>query len=282
MLSQEESIYVNDVIYVLERKLGGRTLNNVYLGHIPPTRFPVAVKIVEYNHTDNDLNEALFEQCTNEIKHNLLLRNNSRVVSIYDYQFDLNKQKLTMVMELADDDLSHSIKHNSVCINLNLWHSMVLAVDEIHTKGIIHADIKPSNFVFGKDGYVKLIDFGFSLPLEQFPTFKNYRGTYRYVSPEILGIKPFGTFSTKSDVWALGSILYEIVYGRSFISEELQTVRKETLMLQQMYNIPFLPILDQDLFDLLHRCLDLFPNDRYSTKQILEHPFIVKMFRSRY
>jgi serine/threonine protein kinase len=83
----------------------------------------------------------------------------------------------------------------------------------LHANGIVFCDLKPSNiFLSGKDMNVKLADFGTSQQLT-----KNYHfvhecmGTLFYISPEVCKGEPF---NTKTDIWALGCILYEMCTNR--------------------------------------------------------------------
>lgn len=90
-------------------------------------------------------------------------------------------------------DLDEIIKHLKLKKRLTpakirfYWEQMLEAVDQIHDKGIIHADIKPSNFLLVKDE-LKLIDFGLACKLEQGEgeVKRNFvAGTKDYISPEV-------------------------------------------------------------------------------------------------
>ena len=71
------------------------------------------------------------------------------------------------------------------------WEQMLEAVQECHASGVIHADIKPQNFVLVK-GQLKLIDFGFALQIEPGKNSVeriHVAGTKQFLSPEIAGMK---------------------------------------------------------------------------------------------
>jgi NIMA (never in mitosis gene a)-related kinase len=83
-----------------------------------------------------------------------------------------------------------------------------LALEFVHRKKILHRDIKSSNIFLRSNGSVKLGDFGISKILEHtVDAAVTFVGTPYYMSPEVCENKPF-TF--KSDVWALGCVLYEM------------------------------------------------------------------------
>merc|ERR1711879_231119 len=110
------------------------------------------------------------------------------------------------------------------------WEQMLQAVRDVHAMNIIHADIKPGNFLLVA-GQLKLIDFGFAMETipgqQDYVQKKNLFGTKEYMSPEVLagykiengeidkeammnsdGVK----YSKMVDIWALGIILYHTVY----------------------------------------------------------------------
>ena len=100
---------------------------------------------------------------------------------------------LFLLLERGEIDLDNKIKHLKEHHNFSVsklrfyWEQMLEAVKECHIRGIIHTDIKPSNFVLVK-GQLKIIDFGFAIKLEpgQTSTRKNLvGGTRQFMSPEI-------------------------------------------------------------------------------------------------
>jgi serine/threonine protein kinase len=104
-----------------------------------------------------------------------------------------------------------------------IWREMLLCVNVCHEHHVIHLDIKPPNFVF-VDGSLKVIDFGIAkAPVNSDETSvirESQVGTVNYMSPESLRQsrkQAQGQFqlNRSSDVWSLGCILYQLVYGRT-------------------------------------------------------------------
>ncbi len=84
---------------------------------------------------------------------------------------------------------------------------ILLALEHMHRRGLIHQDLKPENILIDKDGYIKVTDFGLSRAESdsQCPA-----GTYPYLSPETLAGLPS---SHAVDWWCLGCILFELRVG---------------------------------------------------------------------
>jgi signal transduction histidine kinase len=117
----------------------------------------------------------------------------------------------------------------SVRARLGLFASICQAIQHAHTKGIIHRDIKPTNVLVTRlDGrpVVKVIDFGVAKAMGQqltdmtlFTNFAQMIGTPLYMSPEQAELT--GTdIDTRSDIYSLGVLLYELLTGSTPVSRE--------------------------------------------------------------
>src|SRR5687768_9227394 len=88
------------------------------------------------------------------------------------------------------------------------------ALQLAHTTGVVHRDVKPANIILGKDGTIKITDFGIAksdvaIDLTEIGM---YVGTARYVAPEqVRGERA----NARSDIYALGTVLYESLVGQS-------------------------------------------------------------------
>src|SRR5262249_22809434 len=85
------------------------------------------------------------------------------------------------------------------------------AVDYAHNRGVIHCDIKPANILFGDYGEVLLVDWGLAQAADMPAPMRG--GTLGYMAPEQMHATP-DEFDARTDVFALGAILYEILAGR--------------------------------------------------------------------
>ncbi|KAK6641332.1 hypothetical protein RUM44_013041 [Polyplax serrata] len=86
---------------------------------------------------------------------------------------------------------------------------VVLAIEYLHYMGIVYRDLKPENMLLDTDGYLKLVDFGFSKHIGKSTTY-TFCGTPEYIAPEILLSRGY---SKSPDWWTLGILLYEMCNG---------------------------------------------------------------------
>jgi eukaryotic-like serine/threonine-protein kinase len=129
--------------------------------------------------------------------------------------------------------------------------------------GLIHRDIKPDNIVVGKNGIVKLMDFGVARPSEVslHTVGAKIVGTLIYLSPEQLN----GTsLDLRSDIFSMGAVLYEMITGnRAFPHKSLQDLVEKKMKGQYTplasHNVAVTPTINA----LVDRCLALNPDDRF-------------------
>jgi serine/threonine-protein kinase len=102
---------------------------------------------------------------------------------------------------------------------LFLSRPILSALGEVHSKGVVHSDIKPQNVVLVGSGEIKLMDFGISkrLSAQNSEPSKTTMGTVQYVSPEQAEGKPL---SHLSDIYSFGVMLYEMATGTLPFTDE--------------------------------------------------------------
>ncbi len=146
------------------------------------------------------------------------------------------------------------------------------AVQHGHQKGVIHRDLKPDNLLVGASGRVKVIDFGVARVADREALEATLRtqadeivGTLAYMSPEQVG---GGDVDTRSDVYALGVVLYQLLTDELPIqvhkSDFLTSARR---IMEEPPRRPraVAPELRKDLDAILLRCLDKDPRRRYAS-----------------
>lgn len=145
------------------------------------------------------------------------------------------------------------------------------ALHYAHRRGVVHRDVKPSNILINRDRESLLSDFGIAKLLEgeEAATLTGTGlglGTPEYMAPE----QWTGVASPRSDIYALGVVLYEAVCGRRPYLADTPAA----LLLKQASEAPprptrFVPNLPAGLETVLMRCLARNPGDRFPTAQSL-------------
>jgi serine/threonine protein kinase len=112
-------------------------------------------------------------------------------------------------------ELFHHIeRHGALSLaDVRLYMAEIcLALDYLHSQGIIYRDLKPENILLDGDGHIKLTDFGLAKDLSQADKTGTFCGTTEYLAPEIVRREPYGF---EVDWWAAGILLYELVCRRT-------------------------------------------------------------------
>ena len=179
-----------------------------------------------------------------------------------------------LVMELVEgDDLSQRIARGAIPVDeaLPIAKQIAEALEAAHEQGIIHRDLKPANVKVRPDGRVKVLDFGLAKAIEtsaempgalsRSPTITTpamtqagvILGTAAYMSPEQARGK---TVDKRTDIWAFGCVLYELVTGRrAFTGESVSDILAHVLMREPDWTA--LPAdTPASIRQLLRRCLE--------------------------
>ncbi|XP_022291226.2 dual specificity protein kinase TTK-like [Crassostrea virginica] len=286
-----ETMYVNGKLYQVLQCVGHGGSSKVYtvIDHSGQNPQILALKVVRLE----DQNKQIIEGYKNEIQLLKRLQYCPKVIKLHDFEYRETENLLYILMECGELDFDKYLKdtikqegHLSPLYIKFYWQSMLQAVGALHKEGIIHSDLKPSNFLL-RHGNLKLIDFGISKAIQQDKTSiitDTQVGTLNYMSPESIrehcgyteedSQKPVFKISVKSDVWSLGCILYCMVYGHTPFQKLVRQYAKLMAIINPDYEIKFPDIQDKKLMDVMKRCLTRDPKERPSIDELLQHEYL--------
>ncbi|XP_061176779.1 dual specificity protein kinase Ttk-like [Saccostrea echinata] len=286
-----ETMYVNGKLYQVLQCVGHGGSSKVYtvIDHSGQNPQILALKVVRLE----DQNKQIIEGYKNEIQLLKRLQYCPKVITLHDFEYKESENLLYILMECGELDFDKYLKdtikqegHLSPLYIKFYWHSMLQAVGALHKEGIIHSDLKPSNFLL-RHGNLKLIDFGISKAIQQDKTSiitDTQVGTLNYMSPESIrehcgytdedSHKPVFKINVKSDVWSLGCILYCMVYGHTPFQKVVRQIAKLHAIINPEYEIKFPEIQDKKLMDVMKKCLNRDPKERPSIEELLKHEYL--------
>ena len=140
---------------------------------------------------------------------------NSKIIN-FEKSFKKNT-KLYHILENAKNGslffYINSKKGLNPYLSLKFFKSCCLAISHLHSQNILHRDIKPENILIDESFGIKICDFGWSVFLSDKKRLDEICGTIEYMPLEIF---EFIKQSEKFDIWQLGVLLYEMIYGNPF------------------------------------------------------------------
>lgn len=284
MLSNLQS---SDILkdYSLERIIGRGAEGIVYYGVHKSSQIHVAIKQVKkYVGIKNIIQETQIQASINHKnvpKIFNVLQDNDYIYIIQEYVCGIELFDILAERKLNDKECR------------NIIHQLLNILEHIHSLGIVHGDIKPENILYNqKQNKIYLIDFGSARWISNRNQNTVTGGSLGYMSPELITGSPS---SIKSDIWAVGVLLYTISTGYPPFFSDNEYRNNSNLLL----NAPFwyfnnsdtqilkdeictgklyhLNTLSSSLSSIIESMLSINPENRKSAQEYLLHPYICKV-----
>jgi len=225
--------------YAIVGQIGAGGMGEVYRAHDPKLTRDVAIKVVPPEFTGNPDRLARFEREARV----LASLNHPHIAAIYG--FDDSAGAPALVMELVEGPtLADRLRQGPMPLDqaIEIAGEIADALEYAHKRGIVHRDLKPGNVKVTSEGTVKVLDFGLAKALETGASPDQAEastisvpateagvvlGTPSYMSPEQAAGKPV---DRRTDVWAFGCVLYEMLSGSRTFQGETTTETMAAVM----------------------------------------------------
>ncbi|KAE8133035.1 kinase-like domain-containing protein [Aspergillus pseudotamarii] len=298
--------------WILTDKMGDGAFSNVYRAKDSTGEHnEVAIKVVRKFEMNS--NQGRFADCdsqrANILKEVQIMRQIDHPNIVKLISFSESRQYYYIILELCPGgELFHQIvrlTYFSEDLSRHVITQVAKAIEYLHeTSGVVHRDIKPENLLFypipfvpsknpkplqpgdedkvdegefipgkgsGGIGVIKIADFGLSKVIWDSQTMTPC-GTVGYTAPEIVKDE---RYSKSVDMWALGCVLYTLLCGfPPFYDESIQVLTEKVARGQYTFLSPWWDDISKSAKDLISHLLTVDPEQRYSIKEFLAHPWI--------
>lgn len=256
----------------------------------------VAVKI---HQLDPRWSDAKKENYTKHVSREYEIHRNvrhPRIVSLYDV-FEIDNNSFATVLECCSgNDLDSLLKEKKrlaesearailLQILLGMEYLSQPSADGSR-QGIIHYDLKPGNILFDDFGDAKITDFGLSKivdtpdPAESMELTSQGAGTYWYLPPECFVLTESVRISNKVDVFSIGVIFYQMLFGtRPFGDGQSQErlLNDHTMLNARQVNFPDQPSVSEAAKAFIRDCLTYDQAYRPTIAQLCEHSYVLNL-----
>ncbi len=206
-----------------------------------------------------------------EIKLMKKLRGHKNVVKLFE-KFE-NKNYTFIVMEnIMGGNLLQTVKKMTKLTenqSKNIFKQLIETLKYIHSKNIVHRDIKPHNILLTLDNQIKICDFGVGKEITKGTLVNETCGTPAYIAPELLYNKPFDPF--KSDIWSCGVVLYFMLTGFVPFKGDNDNELHNNII-KGIY--PYIDNISLECNDLIKNILEVNPDKRFNLNDILNHSWL--------
>ena len=260
--------------YRIVAKLGAGGMGEVYRAHDERLERDVALKVLPPSALSDEVARKRFRREALALSK----LNHPHIATIYDFDSDSGVDFLAMEY-VVGETLGQKIANKSLSEKdvAGLGGQIAEALEEAHEHGIVHRDLKPGNVMVTAKGRVKVLDFGLAKLLRPgspkaaadtlSETQHGMSGTLPYMAPEQLREEPV---DQRSDIFALGVVLYEMATGQRPFPETGSSRLTEAILHQPPVPPRALnPRISPELERIILKCLEKAPELRFQSAKEL-------------
>uniref|UniRef100_A0A8D2LV81 non-specific serine/threonine protein kinase n=1 Tax=Varanus komodoensis TaxID=61221 RepID=A0A8D2LV81_VARKO len=284
--------------YLLLHLLGRGGFSEVYKAFDLYEQRYAAVKIHQLNKSWRDEKKENYHKhaCREYRIHKEL--DHPRIVKLYDY-FSLDTDTFCTVLEYCEgNDLDFYLKQHKLMTEKEARSIVMQIVNALRYLNeikppIIHYDLKPGNILLVDGtacGEIKITDFGLSKIMDDdsygvdgMDLTSQGAGTYWYLPPEcfVVGKEP-PKISNKVDVWSVGVIFFQCLYGRKPFGHnqsQQDILQENTILKATEVQFPVKPVVSNEAKAFIRRCLAYRKEDRFDVHQLANDAYLLPHMR---
>ena len=260
--------------YCIVSKLGAGGMGEVFLAEDMRLRRQVALKVLPESFAADVEGLRRFEREA----HSASALNHPNILTIYEFGVD-GETHFLAAEYVRGETLRQRLKGESLSLRetLDIAAQVAAALSASHAAGIVHRDIKPENIMLRDDGLVKVLDFGLAKLKKSEPNAEDATqiqvrtspgqvlGTALYMSPEQARGKEV---DSRSDVWSLGVVLYEMLTGRTPFAGETSSDSIAAILTKEP--LPLDKDIPRELQRIVRKSLQKKADERYQTVKDLQ------------
>ncbi|KAI9487202.1 MAG: kinase-like domain-containing protein [Benjaminiella poitrasii] len=259
-------------VYALGKSIGKGQFGEVFGGLNMDTGEYVAIKRIKRNQMEcDDMNEV------GVLKH----LNSEHIVRYKGFSKD--KEYLNIILEYVEmGSLRNNIKAFGKFpekLAASYTYKILSGLHYLHSKDVIHCDLKAANILLTKTGGLKLTDFGVSLSLKMKDDENTGEpaGTPNWMAPEVI---KFAGASAKSDIWSLGCTIVEMLTGKPPYAGMPSFAALYRIVEDEEPPIPKNIKLSEEATEFLMACFKKNPEDRPTAYELMKSKWMETYFKS--
>ncbi|KAF9244615.1 kinase-like domain-containing protein, partial [Melanogaster broomeanus] len=261
--------------------IGKGTFGRVYLALNATTGEMIAVKQVEIPTTASDKSDsrqANFVQALKMESETLKDLDHPHIVAYLGFEETPNF--LSIFLEYVPGGSIGSCLRDHGKFDEEVTKSFAAQILEgleyLHSKNIIHRDLKADNILVEKAGICKISDFGISKRADDDQAaYTAMQGTVFWMAPEMIGSQKGKGYNSKVDIWSVGCVVLEMWAGRRpWPDEDFFTVMFKVSHEGKSPPVPSDVILSPLAMDFKERCFAVHPDTRATAPELIRHPYL--------